>query len=221
MRWSLNQLYTRFAFAYDLVSMVVSQGEWRAWTRAAIPFVQGTRILEIAFGTGNLHLDLYEAGYSPVGVDLSPNMHALTQAKFRARKRADGKIELPRLARARAQELPFRDEAFSCLVMTFPPAFVYDLQAMREMWRVLEPHGTLLWVDAPSIYPRGLWSGLLNRLFLVTGGCANAETDEIKIFLRDAHGGVLERMWTWSVERTEMQHSAIHIFTGVKNEKLD
>jgi ubiquinone/menaquinone biosynthesis C-methylase UbiE len=212
-RWALHQLYTRFAFAYDFVSTLVSRGEWRAWTRAAIPFLRGTRVLEIAHGTGNLHLDLYDAGYAPIGVDLSANMGALTQQKFRAQKNL-----VPRLVRARVPELPFPDAYFSALVMTFPPAFVNDLEALRELWRVLESRGALLWVDAPQMYPRDAWGRFLNWLFQTTGGCANPETDDITSLLRESHNGVLAQMWTWRVERVEFKESAVHVFIGNKNE---
>lgn len=213
VRWGLDELYTHLAFAYDWVSVCVSRGEWRAWTRAAIPFIQGTRVLEIAFGTGNLHLDLYAAGITPSGIDLSPQMHALTQKKFRAQKKGR-----PRLVRARVQQLPFPDAHFSSLVMTFPPGFVQDLEALREMWRVLEPRGVLLWVDAPQIYPRDPWSRFLKWLFQTTGGCANAETDEIAVMLREAHGRALEKMFAWRTARVELRHSAVHVFIGTKNE---
>lgn len=216
VRWGLQQLYTRFAFAYDAVSILVSRGEWRDWTRAAIPFLRGTRILEVAFGTGNLHLDLYAAGYSPVGIDLSPEMGALTQEKFRARTRLR-EHALPRLVRTRVQTLPFTANTFSSLVMTFPPGFTYDLDAMRELWRVLEPQGVLLWADAPLLYPRDGWSRFLAWLFSTTGGCANAETDEIMTLLHQAHDGAFWQMWTWHVEPIEFKYSRVHVFVGTKN----
>lgn len=213
VRWGLYQLYTNFAFAYDTVSMLVSRGEWRTWTRASIPFIRGTRVLEIAHGTGNLHLDLYAKGFTPIGIDLSPEMGALTLKKFRTRS-----LSLPRLVRARVQTLPFPDASFSSLVMTFPPGFVYDLDAMGELWRLLEPQGVLLWVDAPFIYPRDPWSRFLNWLFITTGGCANPETDEIVALLRESHDGALWQMWTWRVEQVESRFSAVHVFVGTKNE---
>lgn len=215
VRWGLNLLYTRFAFAYDAVSTIVSRGEWHDWTRAAIPFLVGSRILEVAFGTGNLHLDLYRAGYSPIGIDLSPNMHAVTREKFRREQ------DYPRLVRSRVQALPFASGYFSSLVMTFPPGFVYDLEAMRELWRVLEPRGALVWVDSPLIYPRDAWSRFLHWLFGYTGGCGNVESDEIGTLLRESHGGALGRMWKWRVEQVELKYSRVHVFVGTKNENAN
>lgn len=213
VRWGLRLLYTRFAFAYDAVSAAVSRGEWRDWTRATIPFLQGTRILELAFGTGNFHLDLYSAGFTPVGIDLSPSMHAVTRGKFRHSRRG-----MPRLAQARVQELPFPDGAFSSLVMTFPPGFVYDLNAMRELWRVAEVRGRLVWVDAPMIYPRDAWSSFLHWLFAYTGEDSGAGTNEIMTLLRKTHEGQLWTMWTWRVEPVELRYSRVHVFVGTKNE---
>lgn len=212
VRRGLHQLYTRFAFAYDGVSFFVSRGEWRSWTRAAIPFVRGTRVLEIAFGTGDLHLDLYDAGYMPIGIDLSPNMGAITRNKFRAQHRA-----APRLVRTRVQQLPFPTASFSSLVMTFPPGFVYDLEAMRELWRVLEPQGVLLWVDAPHIYPRDVWSRFLHWFFVFTGESAEPETEHFTTLLREAHEGALAQMWSWRVEPVESKYSRIHVFIGIKD----
>lgn len=38
--------------------------------------------MEIAAGSGNLDLDLYDAGYIPIGLDLSPYMLEITSRKF-------------------------------------------------------------------------------------------------------------------------------------------
>ncbi len=38
--------------------------------------------MEIASGSGNRHLDLYDAGYVPIGLDLSPYMLEITRRKF-------------------------------------------------------------------------------------------------------------------------------------------
>ena len=70
-------LYNEMAFTYDLVSWIVSLGQWRAWQRAALDHIDappGARILELAHGTGNLQMDLRAAGYHTVALDLSRAM---------------------------------------------------------------------------------------------------------------------------------------------------
>src|SRR5438477_6401574 len=73
LRFVFHHFYNTFAWTYDAVSAGISLGHWRGWTRAAIPYLRGARILEIAFGTGNLQLDLRAAGFTSFGADLSPD----------------------------------------------------------------------------------------------------------------------------------------------------
>jgi ubiquinone/menaquinone biosynthesis C-methylase UbiE len=158
-RVGLDLLYNPFAFAYDFVSRVVSRNHWRDWTRAAIPHIRGTRILEIPCGTGNLLLDVCAAGHAPVGIDLSPAMLKITQNKFR---RAN---LLAPIFHARAQELPFASQSFDSILMTFPPPFVYDPRSFAEFHRVLAKEGRLIWVDAGRLTRRDWLSRVLNHAF--------------------------------------------------------
>jgi ubiquinone/menaquinone biosynthesis C-methylase UbiE len=158
-RWGLDLLYNPFAFAYDLVSVIVSRGHWRDWTRAAIPHIVGSRVLEIPCGTGNLLLDMCTAGHAPIGVDLSPSMLRITQNKFYRT------IFFTPILRARAQALPFATSAFDSIVMTFPPPFVYDPRSFAEIRRILADDGRLIWVDAGRLTLRDPLSRILNRAF--------------------------------------------------------
>src|SRR4030067_1850706 len=47
-------LYNPLAWAYDGVSFLVSQGDWRRWTQGALPHVHGPGVLEIGCGPGHL-----------------------------------------------------------------------------------------------------------------------------------------------------------------------
>jgi ubiquinone/menaquinone biosynthesis C-methylase UbiE len=156
IRFAFHHFYNTFAFTYDAVSALVSRGEWREWARAALPFLRGPRVLDLACGPGNLLLDLARGGYAVIGADLSASMLRITREKFR---RANLN---PRLVRARAQDLPFRARSFDSLVLTFPPGFIFDPRALAEIRRVLAEDGRMVWVDAGRLYPRGAWSRFLN-----------------------------------------------------------
>src|SRR5207237_10486504 len=78
LRFAFHHFYNTFAWSYDAVSALVSLGHWRQWTQAAIPHLRGQQVLEIAFGTGNLQLDIRAAGVEPFGLDLSPSMLRFT-----------------------------------------------------------------------------------------------------------------------------------------------
>ncbi|MCA1554393.1 MAG: methyltransferase domain-containing protein, partial [Chloroflexi bacterium] len=114
LKFAFNHFYNSFAWTYDAVSALVSLGHWREWSRAAIPHLRG-RVLEIAFGTGNLQLDMRAAGITPFGLDLSPNMLRITTRKLRRAGQA------PRLVRGDVFQLPFESDSVDSIVMTFPP----------------------------------------------------------------------------------------------------
>jgi ubiquinone/menaquinone biosynthesis C-methylase UbiE len=174
IRFCFHHFYNTFAFTYDFVSAVVSRGHWRAWTRAAIPYIRGTRVLEIPCGTGNLLLDLHDAGFAPIGVDLSPSMLRITKRKIqhpeRSRSAAETQSNDAPLLRARAQQLPCPAQSFDSIVMTFPPGFVSDPHVLAEFYRLLADDGRLIWVDAGRLLPRDVHSRLLNLAFDVVDG---------------------------------------------------
>jgi len=162
VKFAFFHFYNEFAWTYDLVSRLVSRGKWHDWQRAALPEVRGDRVLEVAFGTGNLLWDLVTEGHHCAGVDLSPYMARFTARKFRRRGR-----EAP-ICRARVQELPFRDVTFDSAVATFPDYFILDPVAQEEMARVLVPGGRLVVVEGGRFLKEDLWSRLLNWAFRVT-----------------------------------------------------
>ena len=103
MRAFFNLLYHPFAFTYDLVAATVSFGRWKDWVYSILPFIEGTRILELGHGPGHLQRILLDRGLAAVAIDKSAPMGTLA-------KRRLGKSQ--RLARALAQKIPFASESF-------------------------------------------------------------------------------------------------------------
>lgn len=163
LRFAFHHFYNAFAGTYDAVSAIVSLGHWRRWTNAAIPHVRGARVLEIAFGTGNLQLDLRAGGITPFGLDLSANMARMAARKLR------GAGYAPRLARGNVLALPFGNGAFDSLVLTFPPNFLASAQALAEMRRVLADGGRIVMVDSAWLEGPVVVGALLNVAFRFTG----------------------------------------------------
>lgn len=162
VRFAFRHFYNEFAWSYDLVSRIVSRGQWRDWQRASLAELRGSRILEVAFGTGDLLLEMTEKGCRCAGIDLSPYMVALTAKKFRRRGHT-----VP-ICRGRVQELPFGDACFDSLVATFPDYFILDPVAQEEMARVLVPGGRLVVVEGGYILKDDAWSRFLNWAFRIT-----------------------------------------------------
>lgn len=163
LRWGFHLLYNQFACTYDAVSWLVSLGNWRRWQRAAIPHLRGERVLDLAFGTGNLLMDLSAAGYQPYGLDLSPYMVRITRRKLRRQG-----LDVP-LCRGRAQALPFADGIFDAVVSTFPAGFIIHPTTLREVARVLRPDGRAVIVAEARLEGRDPPSRFIEWLYAITG----------------------------------------------------
>lgn len=166
VRFGFRLLYNQLAFTYDWVSQVVSLGAWRCWQRASLKHLAvppGSLVLELAHGTGNLQLDLADAGYCVVGLDLSPYMGHIARTKLRRHC-------LPvRLVRGRAQQLPYTTGAFAAVIVTFPTDFLLAPDTLREVYRVLQPGGQLVVVPSAVLVGGGVVAAVLEWLYRVTG----------------------------------------------------
>ena len=129
--WATERLYNEWAWAYDLVSWVVSLGRWSQWRRMALEYVTGGRVLEIGFGTGELLIEMAERGWSVCGLEPSAAMHRVTAGKMRRRG-----IWAPRI-RGCAQALPFADGSLDVLIATFPAGYILSPDTLQEAARVL------------------------------------------------------------------------------------
>lgn len=182
VRFGFHLLYNQFAFTYDLVSQVVSMGQWRCWQRAALEHLNaqaGDAVLELAFGTGDLHLDLHAAGYRVFGHDLSPFMLRIASAKLRRHGQAS------RLSRGKAQALPFAGATFQAVVSTFPTEFILQPETLHEVYRVLVPGGRLVVVPNAVLSGTGAVEAGIEWLYRVTGqrGGSATDPDTIQNFL--------------------------------------
>jgi demethylmenaquinone methyltransferase/2-methoxy-6-polyprenyl-1,4-benzoquinol methylase len=78
-RVAVESMFDGIASRYDRVNRVISLGfdkGWRRRTVRAIDLPTGARIIDLACGTGDLCDDLADAGYRPIGFDISAGMLA-------------------------------------------------------------------------------------------------------------------------------------------------
>jgi ubiquinone/menaquinone biosynthesis C-methylase UbiE len=155
MQVFFNLLYHPFAFAYDLVAATVSLGHWRDWVYGILPFIEGTRILELGHGPGHLQRILLDRGLVAVAMDKSATMGRLAKRRLGSSHR---------LARALAQKIPFASESFDTVISTFPSEYIFDAQSLSEAHRVLRSSGRLIVLLAAL--PK---NPLLAWLFKITG----------------------------------------------------
>lgn len=160
MRFFFYHFYHTFAWTYDFVAAVVSIGRWQEWIQTVIPFIEGTRILEIGHGPGHLQRILRTRGLPAVGLDESRQMAYL------AKRNTNGSA---RLARGLAQSLPFPSETFDSVVSTFPAEYIFDPRTLSDVYRVLHNGGRFIVLPAAWIIGRAFLDRIAAWLFRVTG----------------------------------------------------
>jgi ubiquinone/menaquinone biosynthesis C-methylase UbiE len=148
-------LYHQFAFLYDLVAGVVSLNRWGDWVETVIPFIEGTRLLELGHGPGHLQRLLLARGWVAVALDESSGMGRL------AKRNNNGSA---RLTRGLAQHLPFANGSFDTIVSTFPTEYIFDRRTLAEAKRCLTDGGRL--VVLPVALPK---NPFLDWLYKITG----------------------------------------------------
>jgi ubiquinone/menaquinone biosynthesis C-methylase UbiE len=155
------------AMLYDpLIAPLDPMGvrRWREWVvRAA----RG-RVLELGVGTG-LNLPRYRMSQSVAAID--PDGASLRRAMLRRNGRGDGIA----LQQARAEELPFADEAFDAVLGTLVFCTIGDpARALREARRVLKTGGVFRLVEHVRVENRliaGAQDAITPLWKQIAGGC--------------------------------------------------
>ncbi|CAI0910706.1 bifunctional demethylmenaquinone methyltransferase/2-methoxy-6-polyprenyl-1,4-benzoquinol methylase UbiE [Serratia proteamaculans] len=135
------------AAKYDVMNDLMSFGIHRIWKRFTIDCSgvrRGQRVLDLAGGTGDLAAKFSrmvgEQG-QVVLADINDSMLKMGREKLRDR----GIIGNVNYVQANAEALPFPDNYFDCITISFGLRNVTDKdKALRSMFRVLKPGGRLL-----------------------------------------------------------------------------
>jgi ubiquinone/menaquinone biosynthesis C-methylase UbiE len=156
-----DRVYTQYAGLYDRVARWLPL--YGKWLRQALPHIQGSRVLEVSFGTGLL-LTHYAGQYDTYGIDYNWRMVGV------ARRNLQEAGLSAALQRADVQALPYRDGAFDSVVNTMAlSAYPDGHRAVAEMARVVRTGGRLILIDVG--YPADRrWLGRLATRFWVALG---------------------------------------------------
>ena len=131
-------MFDRIARVYDRMNSVMTAGMHHRWRSRAADLSragQGSRVLDVATGTGDLAIELTGRGALVTGLDFSEPMLAL------ARDKAAG-IEW---VQGNALELPYGDGEFDAVTVGFGARNFADLgRGLSEMARVTRPGGRVV-----------------------------------------------------------------------------
>lgn len=129
-------MFDGVARRYDITNTVLSAGQdryWRRATRAALNITAGDAVLDLAAGTAVSTVELAKSGAWCLAADFSVGMLQAGAAR-----------PVPKVG-ADATRLPFADESFDAVTISFGLRNVVDTSAgLREMARVTRPGGRLV-----------------------------------------------------------------------------
>ena len=156
-RERVDEMFDSSAEHYDWINSVMSfgSGQWyRQQALSRVGFAPGMRVLDAGAGTGVVSwLQQQMVGDDGVVVALDPSSGMLSEAKKRG---------VQRVTQGLGEKLPFADDVFDRVTMSYALRHVADLQALfDEFLRVLKPGGKLLILEITKPQSRfGCW--LLN-----------------------------------------------------------
>ena len=160
-------LYDRWVLP-PILDLVMRQRPLQKYRREVVAAATG-RVLEVGVGSG-LNFPLYDKRVETVfGIDPSPRLLAV------ARRRAAGAGVRAEFLQGSASAIPLADNTMDTVVMTWTLCSIPDpLAALREMRRVLKPHGKLLFAEHGLSPESGIerWQHWLTPIWCrVAGGC--------------------------------------------------
>ena len=148
----VNDVFHSVARRYDLMNDLMSVGMHRAWKAYTVMVAnvgEGSRVLDIAGGTGDLALAFSKkVGASGQVVHTDINEAMLRTGRERL---LDAGVSLPTMV-CDAEKLPFPDDHFDVVTVAFGLRnMTHKDLALKEMNRVLKPRGKLLVLEFSKV----------------------------------------------------------------------
>ena len=159
----VREMFEGIAGRYDLLNHILSGNVDKRWRRVLTERLSGVGIdrpvLDVACGTGDLSLELQQAGHTKVvGIDFCRPMLAIASSKVNARN-----VKIP-FIEGDALSLPFDDGSFGLVTIAFGLRNLSSVEhGVKELFRVLEPGGRLAVLEFSK--PAGPVLGSLFKIY--------------------------------------------------------
>lgn len=157
-------LYHQLAWAYDFVAWCVSLGAWNKWVRSMTHHISGSKILELGFGPGHLQIALMRAGYFTCGIDESSHMARIARRRLNRLALSQSAI-----VRGRGESIPFVSGHFDTVISTFPPPYIFKVETIAEIRRILKHNGQMTILLAADLPGRNILVRSLRWIMRITG----------------------------------------------------
>ncbi len=155
-REQVEAMFDNISGKYDFLNHFLSAGVDVYWRKKAVRMLKRTKpglILDIATGTGDFAIEAMKLKPRKIiGVDISEGMLNVGREKIK-RRGMDQTIEM---LRADSESLPFEDNYFDAVIVSFGVRNFENLSAgLTEMNRVLKNEGTCLIIEfsKPKVFP--------------------------------------------------------------------
>ncbi len=141
----VTKMFDTISGDYDGLNRVISFGIDIKWRKKVVKIIKdGTpeTILDIATGTGDLAINLAETNASKiVGLDISSGMLEIGKEKIK-KKSLESRIDM---ILGDSEQMPFEDNSFDAITVAFGVRNFETLEnGLKEIFRVLKPHGTFV-----------------------------------------------------------------------------
>lgn len=166
-RENIHQMFDQISPTYDLANRVMTFNLDQIWRKKMVnmlPEGDEQLVLDCATGTGDQLICLMENSKKvkqAIGIDLAADMVAIGEKKVKNKPYADAlSFQI-----ASALELPFEENTFDCVTISFGIRNVTDVKkALREFHRVLKPGGRVLILE--GTVPKMKWLQKIHLFYL-------------------------------------------------------
>ncbi len=133
----ISEMFSSIAPTYDFLNHYLSFNIDKIWRKKAVSLLSGDSVLDVATGTCDVAIEASKHINYVVGADISLGMLSVGQKKIKGKK-----IDL---VCAPAENLPFKDESFDNVIISFGIRNVPDrISALYEFKRVLKNGGRVI-----------------------------------------------------------------------------